>query len=138
MHMHSPAQLDTHQATLTSNPSAPLAMLFGTMQLSLISHSLPFWQHRAPSHLSSLPSVSKEHCAARLRAAEPSTLHVLEARKSPLGSKHLLQARTQAPQGLGFCCARGGSAWILGKISSQKEWLHTGGGVTTPEGAPEP
>ena len=42
------------------------------------------------------------------------------------------------------CSARGGSGWILGNISSQKEQCcsgtaaHGGGGVTIPGGVPEP
>jgi len=41
-------------------------------------------------------------------------------------------------------CARGGSGWILGTISSQKERCGSGtaaqggGGVTVPGGVPEP
>jgi len=41
-------------------------------------------------------------------------------------------------------CARGGSGWMLGKISSQKEQCcsgtaaQRGGGVTIPGGVPEP
>lgn len=75
-----PTELCTHQTCQhhwrcypapCNSPPSPVLFLFGSTELPVIS--------------SSLPSVSKEHCAARLRAAEPSTLHVLGARRSPLG-----------------------------------------------------
>ena len=45
---------------------------------------------------------------------------------------------------MAICCARGGSGWTLGSISSHKEqWrtgtaAHGGGGVTVPGGVQEP